>query len=187
MQVRYFVGLFLVLILFSIVLLCTVKHTIKKANDQQIVKTSIQKAVKQTVEPEHKQEICIEANNCWIKNLQYDDPRRMDQSADLSDIEVKSKNYDIECSKNISICRNYAGDARITFRLKGNPSNVGTFKVTNTIKQKKPNIYVGLHTKFGKDGFADIVILLSKSKITTIYSDIPKQITFYQSKESTKT
>lgn len=169
---------FLVLIFAFILTLITAKCCLKDPYQQKKVKTtSPAVAVISPIKNKPRQVIRITARDCWIKNFDYQD-QRMLSSSDQSDIRIEAKGGDFNSSRGILVERYYLGDAEMVFGLRRSVGFKGQIDITN-IKGPTTDHYL-CSIKFDKSGVAVIVIMMSKSRITTICQESPKFKTFFQ-------
>jgi len=169
---------FLVLIFAAILTLLAVKYCLREPQSQQKVKTTSPVVV--VISPNRnqpRQVIRITAIDCWIKDFDYQDQRIL-SSSDQSDIRIETKGGDFNSSRGISVERYYLGDAEMAFELKGSVGFDGKISITNTKETKTDHHLCSI--KFDKNGVAVIVIMMSKSQITTIYQESPRLMTLFQ-------
>lgn len=169
---------FLVLIFAAILTLLAVKYCLKEPHPQKKVKTTSPVVVViSPIRNQPRQVIRITAIDCWIKDFDYQD-QRMLTSSDQSDIRIEANCGDFNSSRGISVERYYLGDAEMAFELKRSVGFKGQINIANTKGSITDHHLYSI--KFDKNGVAVIVIMMSKSQISTIYQESPRLMTLFR-------
>jgi len=168
---------FLFLVLAAIFTLLVVKHCLRDAPKQKKVETNTPLVATPSTKNKPRQVIMITASGCWIRDFDYQD-QRMLSSSDQSDIRIEAKGGDFNSSRGISVERYYLGDAEMAFELRRSVGFEGQIGIANT-KGKITDHHL-YSIKFDKNGVVVVVIMMSKSQITTIYQESPRLMTLFQ-------